>query len=228
MNYSPLLFLGILATFCASWLGLVHAPYRQLQHLAVNVNTNTGVRYPQMRPGEAQQGAEIYRSLGCQQCHTLQVRPERFCSDMARGWGQRRSVARDYLFDQPVMVGAMRLGPDLANYGERMPTNGTPLLHIYRPQAVVSNSLCPPNPFLFSERRVSNAGASPAALILPKGFELEPETEVVPLPEARQLLEFLRSLRTSVELPEAMLPKAEESVVVAAPSPSTLPPATEK
>jgi len=33
--------------------------------------------------------------------------------DIARGWGKRRSVAEDFLFDQPVMLGSQRIGPDL-------------------------------------------------------------------------------------------------------------------
>src|SRR5437660_1007432 len=35
--------------------------------------------------------------------------------DIARGWGLRRSVAEDFLFDNPVMLGSQRIGPDLAN-----------------------------------------------------------------------------------------------------------------
>jgi hypothetical protein len=39
---------------------------------------------------------------------------EFFGADLARGWGRRRTVARDYLRDQPVMLGTVRFGPDLA------------------------------------------------------------------------------------------------------------------
>src|SRR5262249_21475805 len=35
--------------------------------------------------------------------------------DIARGWGRRRSVAEDFLYDYPVMPGSVRVGPDLAN-----------------------------------------------------------------------------------------------------------------
>ena len=41
--------------------------------------------------------------------------------DMARGWGKRRTVAEDFLFDSPVMPGSQRVGPDLANVGLRQP-----------------------------------------------------------------------------------------------------------
>ena len=46
--------------------------------------------------------------------------------DLARGWGKRRTVAEDFLFDSPVMPGSQRVGPDLANVGTRLPdANGT-------------------------------------------------------------------------------------------------------
>tara|TARA_Y100001978_G_C23696383_1_gene437813 strand:+ start:1212 stop:2447 length:1236 start_codon:yes stop_codon:yes gene_type:complete len=36
-----------------------------------------------------------------------------------RGWGKRRSVARDYIFTERPMLGKTRVGPDLANIGSR-------------------------------------------------------------------------------------------------------------
>ena len=71
---------------------------------------------------------------------------------MARGWGRRRSVARDYVFDDTVQLGEQRLGPDLANYGERLGTNPPPYLRLYCPQTLVSNSVCAPSPFLFRKQ----------------------------------------------------------------------------
>ena len=38
-----------------------------------------------------------------------------------RKWGERRSAPRDYIFDRPVLLGKMRMGPDLANVGQRAP-----------------------------------------------------------------------------------------------------------
>ena len=38
--------------------------------------------------------------------------------DLARGWGKRRTVAEDFLFDSPVMPGSQRVGPDLADVGD--------------------------------------------------------------------------------------------------------------
>ena len=41
--------------------------------------------------------------------------------DVERGWGARRSVARDFVNDSPVLLGSLRVGPDLASIGTRAP-----------------------------------------------------------------------------------------------------------
>ena len=47
-------------------------------------------------------------------------RPD-YGSDQARGWGERQSVARDYIHQARPQLGDSRLGPDLTNYGARVP-----------------------------------------------------------------------------------------------------------
>ena len=78
-----------------------------------------GPLFPSREPGLAIQGRAVYVSLGCVSCHTQQVRPAGQGSDIARGYGVRPSVARDYSQQPQVLLGARRLGPDLANYGVR-------------------------------------------------------------------------------------------------------------
>ena len=118
MNPGPLLFLATFFTMSISWLSFVLVPQLQIGR-QVQVEAD-GVLYPSMRPGMARQGEQVYRANGCFYCHTEQVRPEGFGSDLARGWGGRtgkvQSVAQDYLYDQPVMLGSLRIGPDLANF----------------------------------------------------------------------------------------------------------------
>ena len=211
MNYGPLLFLGILFTLASSWFGLVLMPTRQLGRLSPNTSTNEaglGVVYPQARNGQAQQGAELYRSLGCVYCHTQQVRPEGFGADITRGWGRRRSVSRDFIYDKTVMLGTSRTGPDLTNIGERQASADWHLLHLYNPQITSKGSVMPPYAFLFEKRHIGSGGASTNALKLVDSFAVEPGAEVMPRPEARQLVEYLRSLKTSFDLPEAPLPKS--------------------
>jgi cytochrome c oxidase cbb3-type subunit 2 len=209
MNYGPLLFLGILLTLASSWFGLVLVPNQQLGALQPNRDTNSNVVFPEPPPGEAAQGRELYRSLGCNYCHTQQVRREGFGSDIERGWGKRGSVARDYIYDRPVFLGSSRTGPDLTNIGERQPSYEWHYSHLYDPQTTSRGSVMPPYRFLFSLQPIGPDGPSTNAVKLGGEFAPPQGWEVLPKPEARQLVEYLRSLKSSVELPEAPLPKAE-------------------
>lgn len=127
-------------------------------------------------------------------------------ADIARGWGVRQSVAADYLYDDPVQLGSLRAGPDLANIGVRMPDPNLQLLHLYAPGGVTPGSTMPAFRYLFEVR--TNAGApSPDALKFPDNFphELLPPTgsEVVPTAEAKQLAAYLASLKANAPLYEA-------------------------
>ncbi len=193
----------------ASWLGLVAVPRHQLSTLDADLSTNAAnvvVTSPAARSGEAEQGRMVYVSLGCVACHTQQVRPENGGSDIARGWGQRRTVARDYIRDLPVQLGSSRLGPDLANYGARLGTNAFNWVRLFNPRLVVTNSICEGVPQLFASRTVT-ATASGETIILPGA----PETEIVPSLTAHQLAAYLASLSAGSDLPEAPLPVKEEA-----------------
>jgi cbb3-type cytochrome oxidase cytochrome c subunit len=135
--------------------------------------------------------------------------------DLARGWGVRRSVAQDYLFDNPVQPGTRRIGPDLANVGARMSDANWQLLHLYAPAAVVPGSPMPPYRFLFETRKLGfNRQPSPNAL--PLTGDLAPATgyEVVPRPEAQALVAYLLSLRADAPLFDA--PMTPPVVIAAA------------
>ena len=217
MNQGPLFFFGVLATLSASWYGLVIAPRMQLGNLIPHATTNdTGVviYQPVERDGAARQGADVYRGLGCVECHTQQVRTAAEGSDLARGFGQRRSVARDYIFEGTVQLGASRIGPDLANYGERLGTNQFPWARLYQPRLLTNNvaTLCPGAPYLFERRDQRDDIIAPDAIALPGIHDSKAAQRVVPTLRARQLAAYLGSLRQSVELPEAALPKREEAL----------------
>lgn len=211
MNSGAGILLGILVALAASWWGVIVAPRLQAGSASTAVIKATGQHYPPTRPGLAQQGAEVYRAEGCNACHTQVVRPPGFGNDTLRGWGQRRSVAQDYLRDHPVMLGTRRIGPDLTNIGTRMgagDTNLQPamvefhLKHLYHPRSVVPGSVMPAYPYLFEKRRIADF-PSLDALRLEGEFAPEPGYEIVPLPEARALVAYLLSLRSEVSLPEA-------------------------
>lgn len=202
MNFGPLIFLGIFFTMSLSWLGLVLTPQLQLGNHAPEPNEKTGQLYPQARSGMAAQGAQVYRANGCFYCHSQQVAPKQSGSDFARGWGERRTVAADYLFDYPVMAGSQRIGPDLANIGLRQPDENQLLLHLYNSQITMAKekkSNMPSFPYLF-EKRTLGRSPSPDALKFPPQFAPKDGYEIVPRAEAKQLVAYLRSLQSSTPL----------------------------
>jgi cbb3-type cytochrome oxidase cytochrome c subunit len=123
-------------------------------------------------------------------------------ADIARGWGLRQSVAADFLYDDPVQLGSLRAGPDLANVGARLPDFNWQLVHLYAPSAVVKNSAMSPFRYLFEVRKLGDA-PSPDALQFPPGFAPPAGCEVVPTPEAKQLAAYLLSLKADAPLYEA-------------------------
>jgi cytochrome c oxidase cbb3-type subunit 2 len=118
--------------------------------------------------------------------------------DIARGWGMRQSVAEDYLYDQPVQLGSLRAGPDLANAGARADASWQ-WLHLYAPKSVAKGSTMPPFRYLFEVRKIGRE-PSPDALKLPPEFTPPAGYEVVPRPEARELAAYLSSLRANAPL----------------------------
>jgi cytochrome c oxidase cbb3-type subunit 2 len=122
--------------------------------------------------------------------------------DVARGWGIRHSVAADYLYDYPVQLGSLRVGPDLAAIGVRQPDANWQLAHLYAPQSKMPGSCMPAFKFLFEVRKI-NGTPSPDALALSGQFAPADGYEIVPKPEARELVAYLLSLRADVPLYEA-------------------------
>lgn len=77
-------------------------------------------------------------------------------SDIQRGWGKRATVTQDYLYDNPVQLGSLRVGPDLANYGTRAVPSALALQHLYSPQSTMPKSMMPPYRYLFNKRKVAD------------------------------------------------------------------------
>ena len=123
-------------------------------------------------------------------------------ADIKRYNAVRRSVAADYLYDAPVQLGNLRVGPDLANIGSRLADAKVHLLHLYAPSAVAKNSAMPSFKFLFEVRKVGSAPLADA-LNLPKEFAPADGYEVVPKSEAKQLVAYLLTLRADAPLYEA-------------------------
>ncbi|GIU79674.1 MAG: cytochrome-c oxidase [Bryobacteraceae bacterium] len=202
MNRAWLLALGVFATIVASVTGLVLLPDRQLRGTQPVQDEDRGIALPAGYFGDAEEGRKVYMDLGCIYCHTQQVRPEGFGADIERGWGMRRSVARDYIHDEPPLMGTMRTGPDLMNIGARQPSEQWHYLHLYDPRITSPGSIMPPHRFLF-EVRHSPDGLPEDAVRLPDEFAERKPAWIVPKERARWLVAYLKSLDHNYEVPEA-------------------------
>lgn len=210
MNNPPLIFLGLLVTFAASFGGLILGPQVQIGRQISVEDRSTGTPYPGQRPGHAARGKDVYRSLGCVECHTRQVRAPYFGTDIHRGWGTRFTVAQDYLRDYPVMLGNLRAGPDLTNIGARETNANRHLLHLYNPRETMPGSLMPRYRFLFNVK----PGAEPTLESIDK----------LATEDAHNLVAYLLSLRADAFLFESPLPVAPTNAPAA--TDTNAPPAT--
>ena len=116
MDRGMVIFIGALLTFSSSWLGLILYPYWQLNGEQPYQKDPTDDPYPVPLQGQAVAGRKVYQQNGCMYCHSQQVRSEKYGNwwedghmktgaDIKRGWGARRTVSRDYLYDRPILLG---------------------------------------------------------------------------------------------------------------------------
>ena len=184
MNRYLVIFLGAVATVTFAFVVLVGVPRMQL----ASAGAPAGLA---PYAATAQQGRELYTSLGCHYCHSQQVRTPSFGADSARGWG-RASVPEDYVYDRPHLLGTMRTGPDLANIGVRQPSRDWHYLHLYQPRAVSPYSVMPSFPFLFTLKAQAEMGDE--IVNTPPG--LIPEGKVlIATPWAQALVDYLLAMK---------------------------------
>ena len=210
MKSSRLIFFGVFGTFALAAIGLLAIPQIQIGNLGPVVNKDTGDVYPVNVSGYMAQGRAVYAANGCVYCHTQIVRSGINGGDIARGWGVRQTVARDYIYDDTVLLGFARLGPDLANEGAKpadpkdnyRTSAAWQYRHLYSPESIESHSIMPAYHNLFEVRKITGQ-PSPDALELSGADAPKAGYEVVPTLEARQLVAYLLSLNRSHDLPEA-------------------------
>jgi cytochrome c oxidase cbb3-type subunit 2 len=227
MSRSGSFFTGLFACFALSFGVAVLAPHYQVGALVPSFKEEDGLIsdvYPNAVSGNAANGRRVYISEGCQACHSQVVRGNE-SADIERGWGVRRTVARDYIFEEPPVLGASRLGPDLSNVGSEKWRNEPELdkvrplkrdaawqfHHLYHPTAVVKGSNMPSYTHLFEKKKISGQ-PSPDALVLAGALAPEAGFEIVPTADAKSLVAYLSSLNRSSPLKEA------GAVAAAAPS----------
>jgi cytochrome c oxidase cbb3-type subunit II len=208
MRNGPLFFVGLFVALTLSWAGTVLFSHHQLGALAPYVDESDPLypSYPQGQPGIAARGQLVYADLGCATCHTQAVRRPDFGADQARGWGDRQSVARDYIYQTRVQLGAGRLGPDLTNLAGRKPSApdaGDLMKLLYTGQGAM-----PPYRFLFDERTIVGEPADSRLLLVGR---LAPAAgrEIIPIERAQSLVAFLLSLNNTYDYPESRpMPRA--------------------
>lgn len=173
--------------------------------LAVSMGTIPGIVLSRTAPttglqpydDAAQRGRDVYVSEGCSYCHTQYVRPLK--QDLVFG---RPSVAGDFAYDTPELLGSERTGPDLTNIGGRQPSTAWQYLHLWDPRSVVHDSIMPRYTWLFGVKAKAEPGdvvvAAPPAFAPPNGV-------IVATQRARDLVAYLESLK-QVPLTKAAAP----------------------
>jgi cytochrome c oxidase cbb3-type subunit 2 len=136
---------------------------------------------------EQARGREIYVGEGCSYCHTQFVRPLR----QDRVWG-RASVAGDYTYDTPQLLGTERTGPDLSNVGVRQPSDVWHSIHLYEPRAVVSGSIMPAYPWLFAAKDKADPGD--VVVNVPAAYA-PPNKVIVATADEQALVAYLLALK---------------------------------
>ena len=200
MKNGPLFLFGLFAALAFSWGAIVLGSHLQLGSLTPYYDDAEGKSFPERASGIAMRGQLVYADLGCAACHTQQVRRPDFGTDQARGWGERQSVARDYIYQLRPQLGASRFGPDLTNLAGRKPTapdaedllkllySGTPTHPGYR--------------FLFDLQPIEGE-ASTRALKLTGNLAPATGFAVIPTERAQSLVAYLLSLNSAYDYPEA-------------------------
>ncbi len=139
---------------------------------------------------EALRGRDLYLQNGCIACHSQQPRSVAQAPDFKRGWG-RTPIAADYYYDNPVLLGTMRTGPDLFNIGARQPSQDWNLGHLYQPRAYVKDSIMPSYRYLFEIK--PKAGPNDKVVQLPAAYQPK-DGVVVASAKALDLVAYLLAL----------------------------------
>ena len=176
---------GAMVTLSLATAAMIVVPFLQLKDEPAP---------PALKPYTSQElrGRAVYMANGCIACHTQQPSTTGAgIADAQRGWG-RASVAADYHYDQPPLLGTMRTGPDLFNIGVRQPSADWQLGHLFQPRGYVKESTMPSFPFLFDIK--DKADKDEVVVHLPP--DVQPQGKVVVAkPEVLDLVKYLQSLK---------------------------------
>lgn len=141
----------------------------------------------------ALEGRALYIGEGCGYCHTQLVRP--LPGDKIFG---PPSLPGDYAYDQPMIAGTERTGPDLMNVGARQPNDTWHLIHLWDPRAVVPNSVMPSYSWYFVVK--DHAAPGDTVVPVPPGYGVNGKV-VVATHQALALVAYLKSLNRTGPAP---------------------------
>ncbi len=187
--------LVLTAFFTFLGLSLIIAVFPAFQMQAVEPLTGQ----PAMSEAEIK-GLGVYISEGCVACHTQQVRN----IAMDEVWGSRPSVPADFAVSKkrydvwrqsPSVLGSERTGPDLTNIGKRQPSDTWHLMHLFNPRSVVSASVMPSYPWLFTQKKEGEVTSDDVVVSLPEKYYNREGYKVVATEKALDLVEYLKSLK---------------------------------
>ncbi len=204
MNRGPFIFIGVLIIVSLSWAITLVKPIQEAGNLTpIGKGEN---RIPTLPTGLAELGREVYQEQGCVSCHTQQTLI--VGSDIDRQWGTRQSMPLDYVDQKVVFTGTNRVGPDLANVGERRSDAQWHYLHFFNPQIVSPGSNMPPFTFLFERRKIVGEASDRALNIPAEHRDLADEGfEYVPTRDADALVAYMLGLSQAYDIEEAPTPE---------------------
>ncbi|ACD84007.1 cbb3-type cytochrome c oxidase subunit II [Candidatus Methylacidiphilum infernorum] len=179
--------LGILSCFILGWIVYVIVPNQVLD------TPPRGEETPPPDFGLVKTGQRIYGANGCSGCHTQVVRPANMGSDIARGWGSRRTLPVDYYHERNPFLGIVRMGSDLSNIGTRRKDPHWFYILLYNPDKIFPGTIMPPYRYLFRKVRAEGK-RNPEALPQELTPGVPSELQVLPSPEAIALVAYLLSL----------------------------------
>jgi cytochrome c oxidase cbb3-type subunit II len=219
----PQFFTAIAACFLVGWGVFVLAPLIKLGGEGPHVDPDdAAIILPHTPSGSAEAGERVYRDQGCVYCHSQVVTAAEFGPDIAKGWGPRATVARDYVLRKEAFPGIRRFGPDLAFAGwDQRPVGGNGadgartlgytrerlFRHLFDPRLDNKMSNAPSYRFLFEERKMHVKLAENAIDAAGSLYAPDEGNEIVPKREAVELVDYLLSLNPNYALPEAPLPE---------------------
>ena len=136
------IFIGAFVVFSSIIFTVVALPYLTFQP----------ERSADARPltEEQERGRNLYAQNGCNYCHTQYLRPQDWTGVSSFRTIGRSAQAGDYYYQQTLLLGSERTGPDLSQEGGAH-TDDWHLAHFYNPRWTSPKSIMPQHSFYYEQ-----------------------------------------------------------------------------